>query len=310
MGFEPQIRSIIQHVPVPHQTMLFSATWPREIQQLAHDFLKNPIQINVGDVNSLVANKDIEQTIHVMSESDKFDKLTQLLKDLTQQAQDESTNTNGTKAHGPVNGGKLHAKVIVFVAKKVSCNDLANQLWNDGFAVDSLHGDRAQWERTKVMNAFKSGQLRMLIATDVAARGLDVKDVGVVVNFDMPAGVNAVEDYVHRIGRTGRAGQKGSAHTFFTPGDRKCARQLVEVLNKAGQDVPDELQAMVPRFQRGGGWGRGGGRGGGRGRGNSSGRGYMGGGGSSGGGGRRFGGGRGGGRGFGGGGRGRGGWGR
>ena len=311
MGFEPQIRSIIQHVPVPHQTMLFSATWPREIQQLAHDFLKNPIQINVGDVNSLVANKDIEQTIHVMSESDKFDKLTQLLKDLTQQAQEESSNTNGgTKAHGPVNGGKLHAKVIVFVAKKVSCNDLANQLWNDGFAVDSLHGDRAQWERTKVMNAFKSGQLRMLIATDVAARGLDVKDVGVVVNFDMPAGVNAVEDYVHRIGRTGRAGQKGSAHTFFTQGDRKCARQLVEVLNKAGQDVPDELQAMVPRFQRGGGWGRGGGRGGGRGRGNSSGRGYMGGGGSSGGGGRRFGGGRGGGRGFGGGGRGRGGWGR
>ena len=129
-----------------------------------------------------------------------------------------------------------------------------------------LHGDRPQWERTKVMNAFKNGQLRMLIATDVAARGLDVKDVGVVVNFDMPAGVNAVEDYVHRIGRTGRAGPKGSAHTFFTQGDRKCARQLVEVLNKAGQDVPDELQAMVPRFQRGGGWGRGGGRGSGRGR--------------------------------------------
>jgi len=266
MGFEPQIRSIIKHVPDPHQTMLFSATWPREIQQLAHDFLKDPIQINVGDVNSLAANKDIVQTIHMCQEAEKFDKLTALLKALVD-SQQESTNGNIT----PANGGKQHAKVIVFVAKKVSCNDLANQLWDDGFAVDSLHGDRPQWERTKVMNAFKSGQLRMLIATDVAARGLDVKDVGVVVNFDMPAGVNAVEDYVHRIGRTGRAGAKGEAHTFFTQGDRKCARQLVDVLNKAGQEVPDALQAMVPRFQRGGGSGRG--RGGGRGRGYGGGRG-------------------------------------
>lgn len=264
MGFEPQIRSIIQKIPDTshHQTMLFSATWPREIQQLAHDFLKDPIQINVGQVNSLQANKDIKQTIKICQESEKFDMLTVLLKELIEQG----------------GGGKeQHAKVIVFVAKKVSCNDLANQLWNDGFAVDSLHGDRPQWERTKVMNAFKNGDLRMLIATDVAARGLDVKDVGVVVNFDMPCGVNAVEDYVHRIGRTGRAGAKGVAYTFLTQGDRKCARQLVDVLNKGGQEVPPELQAMVPRF---GGGGRGyGGRGRGYGRvggGGGGGRFYMG----------------------------------
>jgi len=320
MGFEPQIRSIVSRIPADkkRQTMLFSATWPREIQALAHDFLKDPVQINVGEVNALVANKDITQTIHVCREDEKFDKLTDLLKELI--SDKEEADGNGA-SHGKF--GKTHDKVIVFVAKKVSCNDLANRLWDDGFAVDSLHGDRPQWERTRVMNAFKSGELRMLIATDVAARGLDVKDVGVVVNYDMPAGVNAAEDYVHRIGRTGRAGKKGRAVTFFTQGDKKCAKQLVDVLTKAGQDVPDALQAMVPRprFQRGGG-GRGyvasrGGRSymdsgrGGRGymSGGRGGRGY-GGGGYGGGYGRGGGGGRGGyGRGYGGG-RGRGGFGR
>jgi ATP-dependent RNA helicase DDX5/DBP2 len=184
MGFEPQIRSIIEKTPSARQTVLFSATWPKEIQKLAREFLKNPIQVNVGEVNVLVANQDITQTIIQCSEDEKFDKLKEILA-------------------GPFQDGNnqplaVQPKIIVFVARKRTCNDLANRLWDDGIAVDSLHGDRAQWERTRVMEAFKSGQLRMLIATDVAARGLDVKDVGIVVNFDMPGGVNAVEDYVHR----------------------------------------------------------------------------------------------------------------
>ncbi len=286
MGFEPQIRSVVKHVPEARQTLLFSATWPKEIRQLAHDFLKDPIQVNVGEVNALNANKDIKQHIHMISDSEKHDKLKTILKELTDQGQPEN-ESNGGNGRRPVKdlGGKKHAKIIVFTAKKMSCNDLANQLWDEGFAVDCLHGDRPQWERTKVINAFKDGTLRMLIATDVAARGLDVKDVGVVVNYDMPAGVNGVEDYVHRIGRTGRAGAKGIAHTFFTQGDRKCATKLVEVLTKAEQEVPAELQAMArPRFG-GGGRGRGfGGRG--RGRGYSGGRGgrgsYMSGGGGRG----------------------------
>jgi ATP-dependent RNA helicase DDX5/DBP2 len=283
MGFEPQIRSVVKHVPDSRQTLLFSATWPREIQQLAHDFLRDPIQVNVGDVNSLNANKDIKQHIVMCNDSEKFEKLATILKDLTDQGVPE-TEGKPTNGRAPRDlGGKKHPKIIVFTAKKISCNDLANQLWDDGFAVDCLHGDRAQWERTKVINAFKEGTLRMLIATDVAARGLDVKDVGVVVNYDMPTGTNGVEDYVHRIGRTGRAGAKGVAHTFFTQTDRKCATQLVEVLKKAEQEIPAELQAMVrTRF---GGRGRGGGRGyGGRGRGGGGGRGrgYMGGGGSRG----------------------------
>jgi ATP-dependent RNA helicase DDX5/DBP2 len=196
MGFEPQIRSIIKHVPAVRQTLLFSATWPREIQALAHDFLKDPIQINVGEVNVLVANKDIKQDIIMCSESDKFDKLEAILKSMQEQKREGISDAPRHAEAAPVGGGKDHPKVIVFVAKKVSCNDLANRLWDDGFAVDSLHGDRPQWERTRVMTAFKSGQLRMLIATDVAARGLDVKDVGCVINYDMPAGSNAVEDYV------------------------------------------------------------------------------------------------------------------
>ena len=289
MGFEPQIRSIVQTLPSKRQTMLFSATWPKEIQKLAHDFLTNPVQINVGEVNVLVANKDIEQKIIVCREDAKLEQLTSLLQELTK---DTKSNT--------ATGAKEHVKIIVFVAKKVSCHDLAHRLWDDGFAVDSLHGDRPQWERTRVMAAFKNGPLRMLIATDVAARGLDVKDVGVVVNYDMPTGVNGVEDYVHRIGRTGRAGAKGVAYTFFTAEkDKKNATALVEVLRKAEQTIPPELQAMVrpPRYMGGagrGGYGGGGGYTSGRG-----GRGYMGGGGGGGRGGYGRGG-RGGGRGYGG----------
>lgn len=147
--------------------------------------------------------------------------------------------------------GKIIQKQLYLLPKKVSCNDLANRLWEDGYSVDCLHGDRPQWERTKVMGAFKLGRdLRMLIATDVAARGLDVKDVGVVINYDMPAGSSGVEDYVHRIGRTGRAGKKGRAFTLFTDGDKKNARQLVEVLQKAEQEIPPALQAMVPRDRK------------------------------------------------------------
>lgn len=263
MGFEPQIRSVISKLSLDRQTLLFSATWPKEIQRLAHDFLKkDTVQINVGDVDSLVANKDITQKIHMISEYDKPDKIQEVLKELTQ----DDANAK--------DGGKEHPKIIVFTSRKSTCDELANKLWNDGFAVDSLHGDRAQWERTKVMNAFKSGTLRMLIATDVAARGLDVKDVGVVINYDMPAGQNGIEDYVHRIGRTGRAGKKGDAITFFTEQDSKRARELVELLDGAGQEVPAALRAKVrPAFRGFGGRGGRGGRGrggfgrGGRGRG-------------------------------------------
>jgi ATP-dependent RNA helicase DDX5/DBP2 len=157
-------------------------------------------------------------------------------------------------------------------------------LWDLGFHVDTLHGDMDQNARTRIIGDFKTGKLRVLVATDVAARGLDVKDVTDVVNYDFPFGRNGVEDYVHRIGRTGRAGSTGTSHTFFDPAeDRKNAAGLIALLQGAQQPVPDALAALA---RGGGGKGRfGGGSGGGGGGGGR--RGVWGGGGGGGGGHRR-----------------------
>ena len=134
----------------------------------------------------------------------------------------------------------------------------------------------------KVMEQFKRGTIRVLVATDVAARGLDVKDIQVVINYDFPGGVNGVEDYVHRIGRTGRAGATGKAFTLFTRGDSKRASQLIGVLKRAGQNIPEELQKMGGSWGGGGRGSWGGGRGGGRGFGGRVGFGRGGGGGRGG----------------------------
>ena len=268
MGFEPQIRTIIAKVPVERQSMMFSATWPREIQNLAREFLRNPVEIKFGDTNSLNANKAILQKILVISESEKSDTLKKVLLEI---------NPEGKPENVP--------KCIVFVSRKHECDTLANDLWNAGYSVDSLHGDRQQFQRTKVMEQFKLGRIKMLVATDVAARGLDVKDIQVVINYDFPAGQSGVEDYVHRIGRTARGGAEGKAYTFFTRSDEKRASQLIGVLKRADQEVPEELQKMDRGGNRFGGGGFGG-RGGG-GRGGWGGRGGgRGGGGSFGGGGR------------------------
>jgi ATP-dependent RNA helicase DDX5/DBP2 len=268
MGFEPQIRTIIAKIPAVRQNMMFTATWPREIQQLAREFLKNPVEIKFGDVNNLNANKSITQRILVIRENEKSDSLKSVITEL---------NPGGEPEKIP--------KTIIFVSRKHACDDLANDLWNSGYAVDSLHGDKQQFMRTKVMDQFKKSQIRILVATDVAARGLDVKDIEVVINYDFPAGQSGVEDYVHRIGRTGRANASGKAFTFFTADDCKRATQLIGVLKRANQEVPADLA----KFDRGG-FGGGGGRGGGRGRGGSSwgGRGGGRGGGSFGGGGRKW----------------------
>jgi len=274
MGFEPQIRKIAEYLPKQRQSMMFTATWPREVQALALDFLVNPVEIKFGDVNNLNANKDIKQVIKVVQENQKAETLEEVLKEI---------NPSGDVAKVP--------KTIIFVSRKYSCDDLANSLWNKGYSVDSLHGDKQQFMRTRVMDSFKRSSLRILVATDVAARGLDVKDIEVVVNYDFPAGMSGVEDYVHRIGRTARAGATGSAYTFFTAADAKRAGQLIGVLKRANQEVPESLQRFAGsggRYGSGSFGGRGGGGRGGFGRGGGGfGRG-------GGGGGRRFGGGGGG----------------
>ena len=281
MGFEPQIRSIVDACPSDRQTMLFTATWEPKVQKVARTLTTRgePARVVFGDAASgkLVANKDIAQTLDICDVAAKKVKARALLESL----------------HGAA--APAGRKTIVFVGTKRGCDELANELWNGGVACDSLHGDKEQWQRTQVIDAFKKDDLKVLVATDVAARGLDISDVTNVVCYDFPAGTHGIEDYVHRIGRTGRAGKKGEAHSFLTRGDAVShGRALAQILRDAGQAVPPELEQLGSRGGKGGKGGRGkGGRrpkGGGGGRGGGWGKGRGGGGGSSWGGGSKWGG--------------------
>jgi len=280
MGFEPQIRKIVARIPPSRQTLFFTATWPKEVRRLASEFLNSPAIIYIGNTDSLVANKDVTQIVHVVD--DRPGTKDNLLQDIIRR-----------EGHG--------ARVIIFCSTKRMCDQLERSLGR--FApCAAIHGDKDQQQRTRTLNDFKDGRTPVMIATDVAARGLDVKDVKAVINFDFPSNV---EDYVHRIGRTGRAGAKGTAYTFFTRKDGGRASALIQVMEQAGQEVPNELRGMSGgyqdrgssmQFSRGGGGGggyggRGGGGGGGGYRGGGGGGGYGGGGGGYGGGGGGYGGG-------------------
>lgn len=220
---------------------MWSATWPKEIQQLARDYLDDFYQVTVGSLD-LTANKDVTQVIEVGSDQDKYRSLLRHLRE------------NLTPKD----------RVLVFVETKKGCDMLTRSLRMDGFQARSMHGDKSQEERDWVLREFKSCQSTLLVATDVAARGLDVDDIRMVVNFDMP---NNMEDYVHRIGRTGRAGKKGTAVSFFVAEKNgRMAKELLDILNRTQQVVPPELAALASfGGPRGGGGGRGG-RGRGRGR--------------------------------------------
>ncbi|KAK9819794.1 hypothetical protein WJX72_002458 [[Myrmecia] bisecta] len=257
MGFEPQIQKIVRAIPPQRQTLFFSATWPREVKAIAAQFVTNQtVYIFVGGVEErLVANKAITQIVEIVSnQSEKMSRLTQILR----------SKPPGTR-------------VIIFCSTKRMCDQLSYGLSRE-FRASAIHGDKKQQERDYVLASFKDGRCPIMCATDVAARGLDVPNVGAVINYDFP---NGVEDYIHRIGRTGRAGATGEAYTFFTSQDGKYAKELIRVLREAGQQVPPALEAMS---------GFGGFGGGGRSRYGPPGGGF-GGGGFGGGGGGRFGGG-------------------
>ncbi|XP_027357778.1 DEAD-box ATP-dependent RNA helicase 46 [Abrus precatorius] len=226
MGFEPQIRKIVNEVPARRQTLMFTATWPKEVRKIAADLLVKPVQVNIGNVDELVANKSITQHVEVLSPMEKQRRLEHILR-----SQDQGS------------------KIIIFCSTKKMCDQLARNLTRQ-FGAAAIHGDKSQAERDHVLNQFRTGRSPVLVATDVAARGLDIKDIRVVVNYDFPTGV---EDYVHRIGRTGRAGATGVAYTFFGDQDAKYASDLIKVLEGANQRVPSELRDMS---LRGGGMGR------------------------------------------------------
>jgi ATP-dependent RNA helicase DDX5/DBP2 len=245
MGFEPQIRQIIEQIRPDRQTLLWSATWPKEIQGLAAEFLREPYKVVIGSPE-LKANHRIEQRFEFPSDMDKYPRLLEILK----------KEMDGRR-------------ILIFSETKRGCDQLTRQLRQDGWPALSIHGDKSQSERDWVLREFKSGKSPIMIATDVAARGLDVKDIKMVINYEMPS---CAEDYVHRIGRTGRGGAEGLSFSFFTSNNSKMAREIVGILREAGQVIPQELQAFA-RASRGGGGGfrsrgyRGGRFGGGGGRG-------------------------------------------
>ena len=227
MGFMPQIESIIECTSPERQNFFFTATWPKTVQHLADQYLTNAVSIRVGETSGkLSANKAITQNVKVVNNKDKYDELLDLIDFLNPDAENP----------------RLLGKTLIFVSRKNDCDSLADDLHAEGFRADCLHGDKTQQQRDYVMNRFRRGQCQVLIATDVAGRGLDVKDIQHVINYDFP---NGVEDYVHRIGRTGRAGATGKAFTFFTRSDAANAQELIGVLQRSEQYVPPELEDLA-----------------------------------------------------------------
>ncbi|XP_058979555.1 ATP-dependent RNA helicase p62 isoform X2 [Musca domestica] len=231
MGFEPQIRKIISQIRPDRQTLMWSATWPKEVKQLAEDFLGNYIQINIGSLE-LSANHNIRQVIDVCEESDKEEKLKSLLSEIY----DTSENPG---------------KIIIFVETKRRVDHLVRFIRSFGVRCGAIHGDKSQSERDFVLREFRSGKSNILVATDVAARGLDVDGIKYVINFDYP---QSSEDYIHRIGRTGRSNTTGTSYAFFTRNNSKQSKALLDVLREANQEINPALENMVrnSRFDGGG----------------------------------------------------------
>jgi ATP-dependent RNA helicase DDX5/DBP2 len=264
MGFEPQIRKIVSQIRPDRQTLMWSATWPKDVQQLARDFLKDAIQVTIGNME-IKASHHIKQIVDFVEDNEKHRKLLEYLEKI-------------------MDG----SRILIFTETKKNADMLTRALRNDGWPALAIHGDKTQQERDWVLAEFKSGKSPLMIATDVASRGLDVKEIKYVVNYDMP---KEIEDYVHRIGRTGRKTNEGynegTSISFFNGANSRLARPLLDILAEAGQPVPPRLQEYAGSGGGGGGGrygggGRGGGGGGGRSMGGFGGGGGYGGGGASG----------------------------
>ncbi|XP_034972564.1 ATP-dependent RNA helicase DDX3X isoform X4 [Zootoca vivipara] len=236
MGFEPQIRRIVEQDTMPpkgvRQTMMFSATFPKEIQMLARDFLEEYIFLAVGRVGS--TSENITQKVVWVEESDKRSFLLDLL------------NATGKDCLGEIqhnsNGSGKDSLTLVFVETKKGADSLEDFLYHEGYACTSIHGDRSQRDREEALHQFRSGRSPILVATAVAARGLDISNVKHVINFDLPSDI---EEYVHRIGRTGRVGNLGLATSFFNERNINITKDLLDLLVEAKQEVPSWLENMA-----------------------------------------------------------------
>jgi ATP-dependent RNA helicase DBP3 len=220
-GFEEAIRQIISQTPKERQTLMFTATWPASVRDLASTFMNSPVKITIGDNVSgeLRANVRIKQEVEVVDPRAKEQRLLQLLKQYQ-------------------SGKNKDDRILVFCLYKKEAVRIENFIRMKGFRVGGIHGDLSQEKRSASLAAFKEGQVPLLVATDVAARGLDIPAVKLVINVTFPL---TAEDYVHRIGRTGRAGKEGLAITLFTEHDKGLSGSLINVLKAANQPVPEEL---------------------------------------------------------------------
>ncbi|XP_050510847.1 probable ATP-dependent RNA helicase DDX43 [Diabrotica virgifera virgifera] len=221
MGFEPQIRRVMYAVRPNRQTVMTSATWPNGVKRLALSYMKDPIQVSIGALD-LTASHTVHQTIVILQEEEKRDYFYNFVRNM---GEDD--------------------KIIVFCGKKAAVTDITSDLQVFGVNCDCLYGDKPQEDREQAYLDIKSGVNRLLIATDLASRGLDIDDVTHVVNYDIPKNI---EEYVHRIGRTGRAGKYGESISYFTRRDWSHAAELIKILEEAQQFVPEELREFADGY--------------------------------------------------------------
>jgi superfamily II DNA/RNA helicase len=220
IGFLPDLQRILSYLPKTRQTLLFSATFSPEIKRLAESYLQDPILVEVARPNATATN--VEQRFYSVATDDKRAAVMKLIKD------------------------RALTQALVFVNSKLGCARLARSFERDGLRTNALHGDKSQDERLKALEAFKRGEVDVLVATDVAARGLDIVDLPAVFNFDVP--FNA-EDYVHRIGRTGRAGASGLAVTLVSSSDTRLIADIEKLIKKKIELEPLELDDAPPPRQ-------------------------------------------------------------
>lgn len=228
MGFAPQIDRILKSVPDNRQTLLFSATMPEGVTKIAHSYMQDPVRVEVAPAGS--SSKNVDQGIFYVDKANKFNLLLDILKQYK------------------------NLPVLVFSRTKYGAKKMTRVLNKEGFKAEELHSNRTLNQRRRALDNFKKGKTHVMVATDVAARGIDVKEIALVINYDIP---EQKEDYVHRIGRTGRAGHKGEAVTFVEPeqyGDMEAIKKIVDanisVLEAPGALTQKEMATMAHRYSR------------------------------------------------------------
>ena len=220
MGFEPQVMKIVNNIRPDRQTLLFSATFPKQMDSLARKILKKPLEITVGGRSVVAA--EIDQIVEVRAEDTKFNRLLEIL--------------------GQLYNEDPEARTLIFVDRQEAADNLLRELLRKSYLAMSLHGGKDQVDRDTTISDFKSGVVPIVIATSVAARGLDVKQLKLVINYDAP---NHMEDYVHRAGRTGRAGNKGTCITFITPEQDRYSVDIYRALKASNATIPPELEELA-----------------------------------------------------------------